>query len=112
MLLERLSYADNKTFDCSNRWLPKAKEKIIKDGNVARIVIINGNTQLLKGYDTNKISRINKATVMANRDVMKLISQSALNWNIITYATPEWAAQVFPDLSLEKALIKLWEGIF
>lgn len=42
---------------------------------------------------------------------MELITSFAVNWNIVTCATPAWAEQVFPD-EPERALARLWDAIF
>jgi len=43
---------------------------------------------------------------------MELTRRNELNWCGVASASPAWAKKVFPDLSEEEALEKLWEAIF
>ena len=42
----------------------------------------------------------------------RLITADAVNWCVVGYATPAWAARVFPELSPDEALSHLWDAIF
>jgi aminopeptidase len=58
------------------------------------------------------VSRANRAVSKAYRPALELITRHDINWTIIAAATPAWAATVFPDLPVDKALTRLWDAIF
>ncbi len=49
---------------------------------------------------------------MAYRPALELITNFAINWNIVCYATPSWARTVFPDLPEQEGVARLWDAIF
>ena len=80
---------------------------------VLRALPITGsNPSLLSGQDPTKVSRASIATSKAYKPAMELITRHAINWTIVSAATPEWAALVFPNDPPELALGKLWDAIF
>jgi aminopeptidase len=40
------------------------------------------------------------------------IMRDAINWSAVSSPTQEWASKIFPDVSPEEAVAKLWEAIF
>ena len=48
----------------------------------------------------------------AYKPAMDLITSFAINWNIVSCATPAWARTVFPNLLEEEAVARLWDAIF
>ena len=58
------------------------------------------------------MSRANRAQSVAYRPALELITSFATNWTIAAYATPAWARAVFPDLSVDDAVARLWDAIF
>ncbi|AOX16275.1 aminopeptidase [Kozakia baliensis NRIC 0488] len=109
--LARFKYAPDNAFDTAPDWMAHGMADAFRSGT-ARMAITGGNPTLLSGQDPAKISRANRASSAANRPAMEVITSFATNWNIVAYATPAWAQQVFPDLSPEEAQAKLWEAIF
>jgi aminopeptidase len=55
---------------------------------------------------------MNRATSKAYRPALELIARHEINWTIVACATPAWAAAVFPNLSPDEGLARLWEAIF
>lgn len=109
--LARYIHAPDDAFDTAPVWMAEGLARAFREG-AARMAITGANPTLLAGQDPERIARANRANSAANRPAMELITQFAVNWNIIACATPAWAAQVFPDLSPEDALAALWKGIF
>nr|WP_249110527.1 aminopeptidase [Neokomagataea anthophila] len=109
--LARYIHAPDDAFDTAPVWMAEGLARAFREG-AARMAITGANPTLLAGQDPERIARANRANSAANRPAMELITQFAVNWNIIACATPAWAAQVFPDLSPEDALAALWQGIF
>ncbi|QDH18030.1 aminopeptidase [Swingsia samuiensis] len=109
--LARYMYASDDAFDIAPTWMADGIARAFREG-AARMAITGANPTLLAEQNPERIARANKANSKANRPAMELITQFAVNWNIIACATPAWAMQVFPDLSEKDALAALWNGIF
>lgn len=109
--LARFIHAPDDAFDVAPTWLADGMARAFREG-AARMAITGANPTLLKGQDPERISRANRANSKANRPAMEIITQFAVNWNIVACATPAWAAQVFPELPADEALTALWDGIF
>jgi aminopeptidase len=78
----------------------------------ARLAITGNDPSLLSQQDPEKVSRMNRATSKAYRPALELIARHEINWTIVACATPAWAAAVFPNLSPDEGLARLWEAIF
>ncbi len=109
--LARFIHGHEESFDTASTWLSNGMAEAFRNG-AARMAITGGNPTLLKNQNPKRIARASKASAAASRPAMELITQFSINWNIVACATPEWAQQIFPDLSAEDALAALWKGIF
>lgn len=111
MLLDRFKNAADESFDKASGWLYKGMAKAYEQG-AARLAIAGDNPSLLAKQDFAKVSRLNKATSHAYQPALEKIAGFDINWNIVSYPNPSWAAVVFPDLPLEQATKKLADAIF
>ncbi|HEX5412735.1 MAG TPA: aminopeptidase [Terriglobia bacterium] len=109
--LLRYRHASDNSFDVAASWLYEGMAQAYRSG-AARLAIAGGNPALLSGEDPERVSRANRATSKAYRPAMELITRHDINWTIVSCATPAWAVAVFPDLSQEEAISRLWEAIF
>ncbi len=109
--LLRYRYASNDSFDYAAGWLYEGIANAFRNG-AARLGVAGGNPALLSKEDPEKVGRVNRAVSKAYRPALELITRHDINWTIVAAATPAWAATVFPDLSPEEALARLWDAIF
>jgi aminopeptidase len=109
--LARYRYADEASFDYAPLWLADGIATAFR-GGAARLALAGANPALLAGQDPAKVSRANIAASKANKPAMELITRHAINWSILASATKDWAKLVFPDLSEDEAVEKLWDAIF
>jgi aminopeptidase len=109
--LIRFRNASDASFDSAPVWLYEAMANAYRSG-AARLAIAGNNPSLLSHEDPEKVARANRATSKAYRPALELISRHAINWTIVSCATPAWAAAVFPKLSPEEAFARLWDAIF
>ncbi|MFY9938943.1 MAG: aminopeptidase [Silvibacterium sp.] len=109
--LLRYRYASNDSFDYAAGWLYEGIANAFRNG-AARLGVAGGNPSLLSKEDPEKVGRANRAVSKAYRPALELITRHDINWTIVAAATPAWAATVFPDLSPEEALARLWDAIF
>ncbi len=92
-------------------WLYEGMAKAYNAG-AARLAISGADPNLLAGQDPEKVARANRATSAAYKPAMQPIVNFDINWTIVSYASPAWARAMFPDVSEEKAVEKLWDAIF
>src|SRR5438552_4395328 len=109
--LARFKYAPDKSFDAASGWLFDGMANAFRAG-AARLAIIGEDPALLSGQDPAKVTRANRARSRAYRPALELITSHAINWCVASAATPAWARSVFPDLSADAALDRLWRAIF
>ncbi len=109
--LARFRHADDAAFDTAPGWLFDGMAAAFR-GGAARLAIAGDNPALLAGQDPARVSRANAARSRAYRPALDLITGFHVNWAITSYATPSWAAAVFPGLPAEEAEARLWDAIF
>lgn len=110
-VLSRFAQAPDASFDYAPVWLQDAIATAFRSG-AARMAIAGTNPSLLAGQDPSKVARANVAASKASKPAMELITRHAINWTIVAAATPDWAKLVFPNEPVDRAMEKLWEGIF
>lgn len=109
--LTRFQTASNASFDTAASWLFNGMAEAFKGGS-ARLAITGEDPGLLGGQDPEKVSRANRARSKAYRPALELITSFAVNWCVVSCATPSWAKSVFPGLPQAEAIAKLWTAIF
>ena len=109
--LARYQHGHDKAFDTAPGWLFEGMATAYRNG-AARMAVGGGDPSLLSGQDPERVSRANRAQSVAYRPALELITSFAINWTIAAYATPAWARAVFPDLSEDDAVARLWDAIF
>jgi aminopeptidase len=109
--LARFRLAPDDSFDKTSGWLYDAMAAAYRSG-AARLAIRGDDPALLAGQDPGKVARANRARSLAYRPALELITQYAINWSIVSYATPAWAKAVFPDEPEDRAVALLWDAIF
>ena len=82
------------------------------DENCAFLSISGSDPDLFKKVDPEKIAAANKAHGEAMVKFRKAVNNSTVSWCVAAIPTPRWSQKVFPDLSPEKAMEKLWDNIF
>ncbi len=109
--LARYRHAPDAAFDYAPAWMFEGMAAAYR-GGAARLAIGGDNPALLAGQDADKVSRANRARSVAYRPALELITNFDINWSIVSYATPAWAALMFPELGQDAAVAKLWDAIF
>ncbi|PQO24755.1 aminopeptidase [Rhodobacteraceae bacterium WD3A24] len=111
LTLARFHHARDESFDRAAGWLYEAMGAAF-DANTARMGVVGDDPMLLSNEDPDKVSRANKAQVMAYKPARERITSFAINWNLVSYPGAAWARQVFPDLPGDEAVHNLAEAIF
>lgn len=103
--------APMEVFETFPKWLADGMEEYAEDG-AGFLSISARDPQLLKGIDPKKIAASNKSSSIAMKGFMKYTMNDLNAWCVVSIPTQGWANRVFPDVSDEEAMEKLWEAIF
>ena len=103
--------AADEVFDQVFPWEAERPIGLLKKGACV-LTIAARDPENLKGVDPERIARANIASGKANEEFSIEMMNSAVQWCIASIPVPSWAKKVFPDLSEEQAMEKLWEEIF
>ena len=109
--LARFQHAPEAAFDYAPAWLYEGMASAYRNG-AARLAIAGDNPSLLAGQDPARVARANRARSVAYRPALELITNFAVNWSIVSYATPSWARTMFPAETEHAAVSRLWDAIF
>jgi aminopeptidase len=109
--LARFAHAPEDAFDTASGWLYEGMAAAFSRG-AARLAIAGDDPSLLAGQNADHVSRANRARSIAYRPALDLIVGFAINWSIVSAATPAWAKAVFPDEPEAIAVARLWDAIF
>ncbi|QQZ08802.1 aminopeptidase [Heyndrickxia vini] len=84
----------------------------LAENGAAFISIVSSSPDLLKGVNPSRISNFQKAAGQALETYRQYIQSDKVSWTVIGVPSEAWAKKVFPDVSREEAVEKLWEAIF
>ena len=85
-------------------------ETVRKDACYIRLA--GSDPDILKGIDQNKIMRTNRTFGENLKEYRERLMSDKNVWCVAAAPTKAWAKKVFPDLSEEDAVEKLWDAIF
>lgn len=88
------------------------KSKYYFEKDAALISVYATDPELLKDVDVAKINAANKSSSIAMKDNMKYTMNDLNSWCVVAAPTAPWAKKIFPELSAEEAIEKLWDLIF
>jgi aminopeptidase len=109
--LSRFKYAPKDSFTHFPGWLKEAFNDEMKKGD-ALLSIRSSDPELLKGQDPNSIATAEKTAREQSKPRMKKVLTSEVNWCVVNIPSRGWASRVFPKLTPEKAVSKLWAAVF
>ncbi len=111
--LTKMKYenAPMEVFETFPKWYADGMEKHAEDG-AGFLSISARDPELLKGINPKKIAASNKSSSISLKEFMKYTMNDLNSWCVVSIPTQGWANKVFPDVSDEEAMEKLWEAIF
>ncbi len=74
--------------------------------------IAASDPELMKDVDPKKIAKQNKTLSIALNEYRSRLMSNKNVWCVASIPTEPWAKKVFPDVSAEEAVAKLWDAIF
>lgn len=110
---ERLRYdnAPMSVFENYPEWSALEKNTLAKN-DAAFIHLTGSDPEAFKGIDTDKEFARRKAVNEALADYYKLQTTMGFKWTVAGIPTRAWARRVFPNLSSDAAVSRLWDAIF
>jgi len=111
--LTRIRYesAPRDSFEEYPHWRVRASLEAVERDD-AFLTIHAADPDLLAGIDGELVAAASRVAAQAQRPVSEKVSGFAMNWSIGSMPIPSWARRVFPDLSEEQAMARLWDAIF
>ncbi len=85
---------------------------IESDGGACVLNIISADPEALKGIDSAKIETATNAQRNALQAYRDYTMSDRIQWSIVAVPSPAWATKIFPGLSEEEAIERLWNTIF
>ena len=92
-------------------WSSNATLEFIESGD-ALLGISSRNPDVFSDVDPERVSIHQNANLKKFEKVYDFIMRDAINWSVISNPSFEWASKIFPDMTKEQAVEKLWEAIF
>ncbi|SHJ85808.1 aminopeptidase [Paramaledivibacter caminithermalis] len=93
------------------KWRIDGLMNYIKEG-AAVINIVSSNPDLLSDVKPERLALQNKVAAEASKEYKEYVLGGKACWTIVAYPNQYWANKVFPGLSAEEAIEKLWSSIF
>ena len=112
-VLTKLKYENSpmEVFENFPLWYAEGMEEYAKDG-AGFISIHAQDPQLLKDADPKKIAAFNISSSKALKGFRNYTMNDINSWCVVSVPTENWARRVFPDVTGEEAMEKLWDSIF
>lgn len=112
-LLSKIKYlnAPEDIFDKITTGKKEFYEGYVREG-AAFVSIQSPDPELLKDVDPQRISRLNKASMTILKEFYDKLMANKNKWIVVSIPTEAWASKVFPNVSKEDAVEKLWESLY
>ena len=104
-------YAPMEVVETLPQWKAASMNDYAKSG-AAFVTIVSSDPEIFKGVDDEKMRASSKAGNEGYKYFYKRMMTSELQWNVAAVPNEKWALKMFPKLSKEEAMDKLWEAIF
>ena len=108
---EKFLRAEDSVFDEVPLWRQHFFNDYAKSG-AAYLAIDAEDPEHLKGVDPDRRVRSLRVSGKALKDFYRLQMSSGFPWCIASIPIPSWAKRVFPDVTEEQAMERLWDAIF
>ena len=106
----RFLRGSDELFDNFPEWVVRKLDQHDERGAVY-LRVVSSDPDLLAGVDPSRLMRSTKASMAATKEHSARLMNNTLRWSICAVPSPAWAKKVFPDLSEDKAIEKLWGHI-
>ena len=110
--LTRMKYlkADDDVFDKVDSWVVDRCNTLADEG-CAFLNIFAEDPEGLNGVDSDRIRRAQISSGKALEHYREMMMSSACPWTVCSVPSKAWARAVFPELSEEEAIARMWDEI-
>ena len=110
--LKRMKYlrAADEVFDKVDSWTVDFRNTLSEEG-AGFLHIVAEDPELLKGVDPDRITRAQKSAAKPLEAYRKRMMRSECPWTVCSVPSRAWAKAVFPELSEDDAVDRLWKEI-
>lgn len=110
LTLIKFEYAGKEAFEEIPARTIENRKAMLED-NYCVIGIRGPNPELLKDVDKEKLHMTQRAGALARKPLEVYYNSGRIKWLVASCPTKAWAKLVFPELSEDEALKKLWEAV-
>lgn len=107
----RFLHAPEEIFDEFPEWQKELYLSHVHRG-AAFLSIAASDPELLKDVNPERITKSQKASNTALKDYRERLMSNQNTWCVVSIPTASWSKKVFPHLSEEESMEKLWDVIF
>lgn len=107
----KYKYSPMEVFETIPEWVKESRLSYAKEG-ACFLSISASDPELLKDVDPKKVATFRKASSIASREFSSRLMSNENAWSIVSIPTVGWAKKVFPNVSEDEAVEKLWNAIF
>ena len=102
--------ADGRMFEEFPDWMVK-RAAYNDDRKVAYLHVDSSDPELMKDVSPERQKKYMAVSSAAMTKHREMTMTNAVRWSVIGVPTPPWATKVFPGLSEDAAMAKLWDAI-
>lgn len=84
----------------------------LAENGAAFMTILSANPDLMKGVNPERISNYQRTFGAAMAKYRQYQQADKMSWTGLAFASPDWAAKVFPDAPKDQQVNMLWDAIF
>jgi aminopeptidase len=103
----RLEHAAEDTLDFVPPWLGQ-RMRWLGEVRAARVSLVGPNPRAMAGLDP---ARSGRDVLPFLKETVEVVNEQTTSWTAGPGVTPEWAAQVHPDLPPDDAFERMWDEI-
>ncbi|MBB6622132.1 aminopeptidase [Clostridium gasigenes] len=92
-------------------WVSESYNSYARDG-ANFISISSSDPDAFKGVPVEKIAATQKAKQLALKEYYEKAMSNKVRWCVLSVPSEAWASKIFPELTIEEAMEKLWSVIF
>ncbi|MDD7373499.1 MAG: aminopeptidase [Sarcina ventriculi] len=107
----KYKYSPMEVFETVPEWVKESRLSYAKEG-ACFLSISASDPELLKDVDPKKVATFRKTSSIASREFSSRLMSNENAWSIVSIPTVGWAKKVFPNVSEDEAVEKLWDAIF
>lgn len=106
----RFLQAPEEIFEEFPEWQKEFYLSYVRQG-AAFVSIAASDPELLKDVNPDRVAKVQKTSNLALKEYRERIMSHKNTWCIVSVPTQSWAKKVFPELSEDDAVEKLWDAI-